>query len=302
MHIDETTNDAQNINEVSEGEQSPSTTETPAPRTIAEATDRASSEMQALIDLSKAEKFLLNGKEYRARDIEEWQRGALRQADYTKKTQALVEREKTLLAELEAKYEPYKKYSGENLLADLVTIKNNPNLVDKFKEIYGEKFSPALELLGLTKQEQQEVMNEARSSGLDPQTMSQIQEVLNLGKTFKEKEAQAMQSELDARFSEFSKKFPDVDEDLVTQELMDIAENKGKLDREDFEKVYQKWNDRLDGIVKNRYSQLVNKQKTKNIAGQDTFSGGGVPGLAPKNPRTIKEASELAYQAMINQM
>lgn len=296
MTLDEIELNTQNDSEVNQTEP---TAEVEPPKTIAEANQRANQELaQEALDLSKAEKFVWKGKEYSVNDLENWRRSELRQSDYTKKTQALAEREKALQAEYEAKYEPYKKYSGENLLADLMTIKKNPELIPQFKEIYGEKYLGALDLLGLTNQEKQELKQEVRTAGLDPDTQAKINEVLSLGETLKQREAQAMEAELDARFSEYGKKFPDVDEELAMVKLEAIAAKKGTLEPDDFERVYKSINDRFESSFQKKYSSLVNSQKQKNINGADVPSGGGIPGQAPKNPRTIKEASALALQAM----
>lgn len=298
MTIDETTESTQNFNEVENLEAEPTPQEAqPQARNISEATERASSEMQAILDLGKAEKVLFDGKEYSVKELREWQKGSLRQADYTKKTQELAAERKKLSEE----YEPYKKYSGENLLADLMHIKKNPELIPQFKEIYGDKYSPALELLGLNAQEKKEVtqaMQTNQMSSLDPETQAKIDEFLSLGQSLKQRESQAMQAELDARFSEFEKKYPHVDEELAMTRLEAIASKKGTLEVQDYEEVYSQLNKRTMEMADKIYKEKVTAQKNKNASGADVPSGGGIPGQAPKMPRTIREAQELALQAM----
>ena len=296
MNIDETTNDAQNLESNESLETTPSE-QVPEARTIAEATNRASSEMQAILDLSTAQKVRLDGKEYSISDIKEWQKSGLRQSDYTKKTQELAAERKKLADE----YEPYKKYSGENLLADLMTIKNKPELIPQFKEIYGDKYSSALDLLGLNKEEKQEIKQEMQSMGLDSKTRAELDEVLSLGRTLKERENQAMAAELDARFSEMGKKYPHVDEELAMTRLEALASKKGTLEPQDYESVYSQLNKKMTEIADSIYKSKVTAQKNKNAQGADIPSGGGIPGNAPKTPRTIKEAQELALQAMMQQ-
>jgi len=295
MTIDETTNDAQDL-ESTEVEATPEQV-VPEARTIAEATSRASNEMQAILDLSTAQKVKLDGKEYSISDMKEWQKNGLRQSDYTRKTQELAAERKKLSEE----YEPYKKYSGENLLADLMKIKSNPELIPQFKEIYGDKYAPALDLLGLTNQEKRELKQEMQSSGLDPQTRAELDEVLSLGRTLKERESQAMAAELDARFSEMSKKYPHVDEEMAMTRLESLAAKKGTLEPQDYEAVYSQMNKRMTEIADSIYKSKVTAQKNRNAEGADVRSGGGIPGNAPKQPRTIKEAQDLALQAIMNQ-
>jgi len=292
MNIDETSTSTQNIEVTESLDTEPNAV--PEARNIAEATQRASNEMQAILDLSNAQKVKFDGKEYSIADLKEWQKNGLRQSDYTKKTQELAEARK----KLDTEYEPYKKYSGENLLADLAAIKSNPSLIPKFKEIYGEKYAPALDLLGLTNQEKQEMRQEVKASSLDPETQSKIDEFLSLGQTLKDRESKAMEAELDSRFSEFAKKFPHVDEELATVKLEALAREKGTIEPDDFERVYKALNEKIEKSFNARYKNLVSTQKNRNAQGADVPSGGGIPGQAPKQPRTIKEAQSLALQAL----
>lgn len=278
----------------SQGIENQTQVESPAPET-APVQESATPEMQAILDLSKAEKFKFDGKEYTAKDLQNWRKSGLRQDDYTKKTQELAQQrstlEKTLQSEYESKYEPYKKYSGQNLYADLMKVKQNPALASEFVKIYPKEYHGALEMMGI------EVGNRQQSA-IDPETQSKIDQFLQLGSRLEQRELQTMTAEIDAHFSTLTKKYPLVDDEMATVRLESLANRKGTLTSDDYDSVFKELNSKTEQKFKAQYSALVSEQKNKNNQGKDVPAGGGLPGQAPKQIKTFEEAQALFLQAL----
>ena len=273
---DQTSTEATQSNETSSPEQAPD----------------SSQQASAVFDLNKAEKFNFEGKEYTLKDLREWRKSDLRQADYTKKTQELSNREKNLRETFEKEYEPYKKYSGENLIADLMKVKQSPSLINQFLKIYPKEYHSALEMIGIKPEQPQSF------GGLDPETQSKIDKFLEYGSKVEQREQEALNAQIDSTLKEMQTKYKYVDEEHALAKLEYIANQKGDLTKEDYEQVYKSLNDRATKLSESIYSEKVNVQKNKNKAAADVPNGGGVPGIAPKQVRTLKEAEAQARQAL----
>jgi hypothetical protein len=119
-------------------------------------------------------------------------------------------------------------------------------------------------------------------------------------------ERQAADSDVDANCARMAKKFPDVPEHFAITVLEQILaqkrqdDPKAKLTPEDWDKAWKSVDDKLGEVSKARYSKLVNGQKTANQKGRDVASGGGIPGQAPRAPKTIKEATDQVLQDLQN--
>lgn len=284
---------SQDVSEYTSGGES----ETPPPAQAPEQSPEPSSEMQAILDLGKAEKFRFDGKEYTLKDLQDWRRDGLRYADYTKKAQALALERKQLGEKLEKDYEPYKKYSAENLIADLYRVKQNPSLAARFKEVWGDtKYHSALEMIGLESRTE----TPSRQAALPPEIEARMNQFMELGSRLEAREMSAMQAEIDAKFDTLMKKYPDVDDELATVKLETLANQKGALSDQDYEAVFKDLQDRFDSRAKSRQSDLFQKQKEKNQQGRDVPPGGGALGQAPRNPKNFQEAYEFAMQAIKN--
>lgn len=256
---------------------------------------------ESLYDLSKAEKFLYKGKEHTLKDLENWERDGLRYADYTKKTQALALERKQLRESLEKEYEPAKKFSAENLIADLYRVKQNPSLVSKFKELWGDQYQSSLDLLGIESRSEQKP--ESERFQISPELEARFAPLERMAQELEQKRVEATVAEVDAKFSQYMKKFgldhestSDFVDELATMRLQNVAKENGKLTDQDYEKVFKEISDRYDTGVKHRYTSQVQKQKEMNQRGRDVPNGGGVLGQAPKTPKTFEEATRLALQ------
>lgn len=243
---------------------------------------------QSIVDLDSVEKFKFAGREWTPKDF---QGAYMMQSDYTKKTQALAE---------ERKY-------YDNLQADLAAVKTNPSLAAKFKAIYPEKFHAFLGYVtpAQAAQIQQAESAEKAKSQADPELLERLERIEG---DFRERKIQAINAELDAKFKTFSGKYPMADEDSVVaraQALLEAKRQTAPLNEQsqvtitdkEWDDLWKSSHDRVQSLAAKHYSETVNKQKNANKSAKDVASGGGIGGQAPKQPRSIREASRLAHES-----
>lgn len=244
----------------------------------------------SIVDLDAVEKFKFAGREWTPKDF---QGAYMMQSDYTKKTQALAE---------ERKY-------YDNLGADLAAVKTNPSLAAKFKAIYPEKFHSFLGYVAPTtptSQTQVQPEGAEKSQGQpNPELMERLERIEH---DFMERKIQAINAELDAKFKTLSGKYPMADEDSVVaraQALLEAKRQSAPLNEQsqvtvsdkEWDDLWKSSHDRVQGLASKHYSETVNKQKNANKSGKDVASGGGIGGQAPKQPKSIREASRLAHES-----
>jgi hypothetical protein len=229
-------------------------------------------------DLDSMEKFKYGGREMTPKELQSM---VLMQSDYTKKTQALSE---------ERKY-------YDNLSADLAAVKSNPALVDKFKSIYPEKFHSYLGYVAQQQPAQTQSPQNSQYAQIDPQVMQRFQRI---EADMNERSVAAINAELDAKFSKLSEKFPYADEEAAiarAQALMDRGE---KITDKMWEGIFKSVHEKNETTFKQRQAEITKKQKEANSRGKEASGGGGIPGQAPRSPKTIKEASKYALEEMAN--
>lgn len=231
---------------------------------------------QDLIDLEKVGKFRFEGREWTPKDF----RGAfMMQADYTRKTQQLAE---------ERKY-------FDNLNTDLAAVKANPNLADKFREVYPAKYHAYLDYV--TQKREQQTGQQGQNGSVDPEFMRRFN---MLESEMNARKVEAINAELDARFKVLSEKYPLADEEAAIARAQALHSKGIQLTDKIWDQIWKAVSDKNEMVFKKYGASRVNQQKTANQRGRDTAPGGGIPGQAPKKPKTIKEASALALEEMRN--
>lgn len=221
-------------------------------------------------------KFRFEGREWTPKDF----KGAyMMQADYTRKTQALAEERKFY----------------DNLSVDLAAIKKNPALAAEFRKIYPSKFHGYLE--HVTPAQAAASAQQKQYAEIDPAISARFNQVEEF---MKQQQVTAINAELDARFKVLAEKFPYADEEAAIARAQ-AAHAKGiPLNDKNWELIWKAVNDKNVELFKKYGSAAVNKQKNANQRGKDTAPGGGIPGQAPRQPRTIKEASKFALEEINN--
>jgi hypothetical protein len=242
-----------------------------------------------ILDLDSVQKFRFSGREWTPKDF---QGAYMMQADYTRKTQALAEERKFY----------------DNLDTDLASVRQQPALAEKFKEVYPEKFHAYLGYVLPQSQSQNQSQAQPGQSGqkpsLDPEIQKKLGLVDELHSDLQERRIQAAEAQVDAVFQTMGKKYPMADEETViarAQYFLDQKKQenpKAVITDKDWDNLFKTVHDRNKGKAEAYYSEQVNKQKQANSRGRDIASGGGTPGQAPKVPKTIKEASEYARQEL----
>lgn len=220
------------------------------------------------------------------------------QSDYTRKTQQLAE---------ERKY-------YDNLAADLETVKKDPRLIEKFKTTYPKKFHGYLGFVQ-SPQAAQSAAGQMEQSGqgaqaAKPQMDPELQERLNrMESYYKTQTQQAADAQVEANCQKFGTKYPSVQglyESLalgILQSRLDSMKQSdpdAKLTEKDWEAAYKQVHESNLKSAKDLYSKQVKQQKDINQKAKDVAAGGGIPGQAPKNPRSIREASALVRQELEN--
>ncbi len=230
----------------------------------------------SIVDLDSLEKVKYAGREM---TLKELRSAMMMQSDYTRKTQSIAE---------ERKY-------YDNLSADLAAVKGNPSLAEKFKSIYPEKFHSYLGYVTQAQQAQPQQSQQSQYAQIDPNVMQRFQ---RLETDMNQREVAAINAELDAKFKSYSEKFPFADEEAAIARAQSLMERGEKITDKVWEGIWKSVHDKNETKFKQLQAEQVKKQKAANSVGKDVASGGGIPGSAPRQPKTIKEASKFALEAM----
>lgn len=227
----------------------------------------------------------LDRYQYKGRPLKDWEAGQMRQQDYTQKTTQIAQ---------ERRY-------FDNLAVDLDRVRGNPALADQFRQIYPEKFHPYLRYV--TSENSRPTSSDGSQTQpqygrLDPATE---QRIMQLEKGFRDKEVAAIQSDLDRKFEKLSVKYPFADEEAVVARAQALLTkmkeiNPGaqvEISEKQWDALWKSQNDRSYGLSDAQYKKQVQNQIQANKSKADIAGrGGGIPGQAPRQFKTIKEASE----------
>ena len=242
-----------------------------------------------VFDLTKAEKFMWEGKEMTPDDL---RKNLLRQQDYTKKTQQIAEDRRRFEEERRTfiqQQEETEKYNS-NLDADIQNVLRDPSLESKFKEIYPQKYHGALDQ-ALTRQFGDKTSPDHEVKSLKQQLQAINgrfqQQDIERAKTAFETEVRQNSEILDSNIARLATKYPHADEDsvLARAEYMATALKKDATFNDNFSKLLEKLYQENHSFHEKRYQQIykskVEAQKNKNDLGKDIGRGGGTPATAP---------------------
>lgn len=243
----------------------------------------------AILDLSKAEKFMLEGQEMTYEDLK---KSLMRHQDYTKKTQALAEERKSVET-----YTQEKKFY-DNLSYDLKSVKQNPALAEQFKKVYPEKFHAYLDAI-IDGQTEKVARQE-----LPAEVLNKLQEHDEFLSSLREEKTKAEQTQIMGQLEnweqKYTKKYPNAE---VASVYHAMEQYTSKMREENPEFGFKDLNEKvIEGIYKSVHDHFEkrftdwqnNKLKTirdtNNKAG-DIPPGGGIPGEAPKKMK-LKDVAE----------
>lgn len=226
---------------------------------------------QAILDLSKVEKFKLDGKEMTLKQL---MSERMMQQDYTRKMQEA------------AKDREYR----DNFEADLAKIERNPQLLSEFKKIYPKQYHRAADYAarGISQPGQTQERGTDTQTDLVKQiveeTVGPIRSELDSYKT------EAAVKQLDAVFSEMKLKYPDAKEKYALAELQALKDMDIPINQEKIDEVFKSLHEETKKLKESYHLEQINKQKQANAKAKDVPSGGGIPGQAPPKQKLRTEA------------
>lgn len=247
-------------------------------------TQRADAVEKAIAELDKMERFKFDGQEYTPKDLKS---AILRQKDYTQKTQSLSTERKSF--EDETKF-----YS--NLAWDLIQLRNNPSLVDKFLSIYPQKFHKyADEFLNEQRATQGNQQSQTQAPQVPVQLLSRI-DVLE--KTFREQEVAKNEAQIQTVMNDMAKKYPDAAnfKEMVLGRAFEANSQGTNLTTEAWENIYKQVDGEVGQLLKAKYGSMVKKQQEANAKAKDVASGGGTPATAPKRFTKLSDVTKHAIE------
>ena len=245
-----------------------------------------------IVDLDSLDKVKYKGRELTREELE---RTFMFQSDYTKKTQALSE---------DRKY-------YDNLQYDLENVIGNPKLVQKFKEVYPEKFHKFLEyaVKNTSETEAQVPQQVQNQQAVDPAIERILGEISELKATKQEWEAERMaastqkaEAHINEVTAKYGKKYDLADEETVLSRAQmyweknkeELRANKqSQIPEAAWEQIYKSVHERNQQNAEKYWKTKVDKQTKANESSKDIASGGGTPGQAPKR-LTMSEATQAA--------
>lgn len=243
-----------------------------------------------VLDLTKAEKFLWEGKEMTPSELK---KAILRQQDYTKKTQAHAEERRRFEEERRQfiqQQEETEKYS-KNIDADIEHVLRDPSLEAKFKEIYPEKYHQVLD------QALSKSFGDKTSPDYEVKSLKQQLQAINgrfqqqdaeRAKTAFETQVRQNSEILDSNIARLATKYPNADEDsvLARAEYMAAGMKKDENFNKNFSTLLEKLYKENHAFHEKRYQEIYKKkvetQKQANAHGKDIGRGGGTPAQAPE--------------------
>lgn len=221
----------------------------------------------SITSLDSLSEFEFQGEKYTPERLQEVFKGY----------QALSEEQKSYKAE-----QPY----WENLKADLMSVKQDPSLVAKFKQTYPKKFHSYVdELLGVS---------DPRTQGIPKEFLNEFGQLKNEFNSTKEQLQQMLvesaNAKLDALLPKLYEKFPLADEDAVLARAEGFLSQGGKLTDQVWERLAKESHEKMSKKSDAFYKKQLEAQLKVGTQGMDSGPGGAVPGKAPVKLRSFEDA------------
>lgn len=248
-----------------------------------------------LLELDKHERFRFKGREYTTK---EWEDGHLRQADYSKKTAALTEKERAV---------DQRQSFIDNFDADLERVKADPDKwLPIMERVYPASFVKHAKIIVDAIRRGQPVPpnpnagqpTEQKPFSLkDHPEFKSVQERLEKWEEAQaEAQAETNRAWLKNQHDALGKKYPYAHPKLVENEVYAwLQKNRyggDKVTDQVMDQFYQAVND----AEKNRWAGVQKEKITKQLDigknARDVGTGGEPPSNAPRRPKTMKEAEQ----------
>lgn len=230
------------------------------------------------VDLDKLERVLFRGREVTRKEIEEWERGGLRQSDYTRKMQEVAETRKYV----------------DNFAFDLRTVAADRSKLADFEKIYPKAFvDRAREILAQLPGQSPQPSSPSPSSLKDDPAFQEMRSEFSEWKSAqKEAEIAKLQSWVDNQFEKFAKKYPNAHAEVVNSRALSASNQGQKIDEAALEKLFQANDAEMKKRMDEMYKDKITQQLKVGKEAKDVGSGGDISGGAPKKFKSIKEATK----------
>jgi hypothetical protein len=241
-------------------------------------------EAQAIYELEKLQKFKFDGQEW---DPNSLKKAILRNKDYTVKTQELAQERKFY----------------ENLYYDLDHVKNNPSAIEQFKQIYPEKFHSYLNsVLEATnskdtgQRDGKKGEDSLDKSQLPPEFQERLTRLERMEADWREGQVKAAEQQIDAMTEKLASKYPYADSEAALARAYSLNQKGVNLTEKVWENIYKSLHDSLSSKIEAGQKKQMQSQLQASKQAKDVGAGGATPSTPPRQPRTLKEATELARQ------
>lgn len=267
-----------------------STTSSERAPEASQGTQQEQSVDQAIVDLEKANKFMLGGREW-TRDsinklIEQEKQFQSMNKDYTSKTQNLSKDRES--------FESERKFY-ENLAWDLHKVKDNPTLAQEFVKVYPQKFHQYVEQFLGGQQTSTSAQSQQSQPPVDIKTLSRVEA---LEKRDEEREVAKNEQFIESTVSKLSEKYPlaaKLKETVMARAWRSMSEGVSVTEGV-WEEIFQQVNSEVEGLLKAEYSTLVKKQTEANAKSSDVGAGGGAAGRAPVKFKRFSDLEKYAEE------
>lgn len=197
------------------------------------------------------------------------------------------------LSEKQRAYADEERYVA-NLDADLESVVENPNLAEKFRQIYPKKFHFLVD----------KVLRSAKTGDLPSQNNQAIpKEFLNefgqlkqgyqtLQQQMHQYAVEAANAKIDAILPKLIEKYPMAEEDQILTRAEGFVVSGGKLTEQTWERIVRESHEKAQKKADAFYKRQLQSQVEKGRQAQDAGPGGATPGQAPKKIKTFAEAEK----------
>ena len=188
-------------------------------------------------------------------------------------------------------YQEKQKY-WDNLSNDLKSVKSDPSLAAKFREIYPKEFHAYLEMIGAQETQQ--------AQGIPKEFLNEFGQLKNGFNSMREQLQQLAvdkaNAQLDAILPRVFEKFPLAVEDAVLARAEAFISNGGKMTDHVWERLAKESHEVVKRKTDSHYKKELQTQLEAGNKSADTGPGGAPPGKAPPKLRTFEDAQK-AYMA-----
>jgi len=182
----------------------------------------------------------------------------------------------------------------ENLEADLDNVLKDPNLAQRFKEVYPKKFHGLVDRL--LKTGQATAQPTTAQPNLSPEVLQRLENQDQRLKFFEERayqsEVQSASAAIDKVTGPLFEKYGMANEDQVFSRAEAALQGGQKLTGAVWERLIRESHEKMTKKVDQINGAKLKEQIEKGKRGADTGPGGSAPGAAPKRAGNISSATD----------